>query len=170
MIEQERKSFFDEIVSILGTTEIFTAAGYILPDGSLLNLANEDICPDTTVRAYTHSDLKTFFGIDNNEILINGGIRIGFCEINNIPYAQIFLMEFQPTTEQWDKLDELLNLSSGTIDLEMDITPDVWGTGFYKRYTIKDTIKNMKKDMIDYINGDKTNIGHFNEGLGEKDL
>lgn len=169
MTEQERKKYFDDLVAALGTTEIWTAAGYILPDGSLLNLSNVEIYPDPNVCAYTHFDLKKFFGFDNNEIMLNGGVRIGFGDDTDIPYAQIILKDYSPSNSQWSKIEEMLHLEPQILDLEMNVTLQDTGTSFYKRYTSEDTIDDIKRDMAAYLEGDTTNYGSFSERTGIPD-
>ena len=169
MTEQERKKYFDDLIAAAGTTEIWTAAGYILPGGELLNLANEQIFPDPAVRVYTHRDMMKFFGFDNNEIMLNGGIRIGFGDDTDIPYAQIVLEDYSPSTSQWNRIEEMLLLEPQILDLEMNITLQDTGTSFYKRYTSEDTIYDIKRDMAAYLDGDTTNYGSFSERTGIPD-
>lgn len=170
MAKKPREEYFAELVSKVGTTEYFTAAGFILPDGTLLSLANVDIYPDPTVCAYTHDDLETFFGYKVENILSQGGIRIGYGDATDFPYAEIVLNEYTPTQEQWNKLEELFNSDPKILDLEMDILPGIPGTSFYRRYDARyNTIDDIKADTQDYINGDKTNLGSFSEKLGTQD-
>ena len=97
MAKKSREEFFNDLISKLGITDIWTAAGYIAPDGSLVNLSNVEVYPDPTVRYYTHADLEKFFGISQDEIMDNGGIRIGYGDTSDIPYAQIVLKQYQTT-------------------------------------------------------------------------
>lgn len=169
MTEQERKKYFDDLIAAAGTTEIWTAAGYILPGGELLNLANVEVFPDPAVRVYTHRDMMKFFGFDNNEIMLNGGIRIGFGDDTDIPYAQIVLEHYSPSSSQWSRIEEMLLLEPQILDLEMNTTLQDTGISFYKRYTSEDTINDMKRDMAAYLDGDTTNYGSFSERTGIPD-
>ena len=169
MTEQERKKYFNDLIAAAGTTEIWTAAGYILPGGELLNLANVEVFPDPAVRVYTHRDMMKFFGFDNNEIMLNGGIRVGFGDDTDIPYAQIVLEHYSPSSSQWSRIEEMLLLEPQILDLEMNITLQDTGTSFYKRYTSEDTINDMKRDMAAYLDGDTTNYGSFSERTGVPD-
>lgn len=170
-MDKTREEFFAEIVAQLGTTEIWTAAGFILPDGTLLDHSNVDIYPDPAVCVYNHKDLKSKFGIDSDEIMLKGGIRIGYGDTTDIPYAQIVLEQYNPTKAQWKKLKELLENEPGILDLEADMKLDQPMTGFYKRYYANEyTLTDMRDDVQAYANGDKTNIGSFSEKLGIPDL
>lgn len=168
---QTREEFFSGLVEHVGLTEYFTAAGFILPDGTLLSLANTDIYPDPTVCAYTHDDLEKFFGYKVEDILLNGAVRIGYGDATDIPYAEIVLKEYTPTLAQWNKINELLNTEPKIVDLEMNMNLNNLDTSFYKRYEAEyDTIEDMKADAQAYINGDKTNLGSFSEKLGTRDV
>lgn len=170
MTVKERQEYFSNLVEKLGITNIWTAAGYILPDGSLLDMSNTDIYPDPAVRVYTHPDLKKFFGFDSEEIMTLGGIRIGYGDITEEPYTQIVLSEYLPTEFQYTKLEELLNTAPFTIDLELNLDLHNLETSFYKKYRAEENdINDIKNDLQAYINGDTTNYGHFNEKFGELD-
>lgn len=170
MTEQERRQYFDDLIETLGTTDIWTAAGYILPGGELLDMSNEDVYPDPSVRVYTHPDLKKFFGFDSEEIMLLGGIRMGFGDENDLPYMQIVLTNYTPTEFQYVKIEELLNSEPYSIDLELNIDLEDLTTSFYKRYTAGNhTIEDIKADLQAYLNGDTTNYGHFNEKFGRPD-
>lgn len=170
MTEQERKQYFDSLVAATGTTNIWTAAGYIAPDGSLINLSNAEVFPDPAVRVYTHRDMKKFFGFDNDEIMINGGIRVGFGDDTDIPYIQIVLENYAPSTSQWSKIDELLSESPQILDVEMNLTLRDLERSFYKRYTAEEnTVTDIKRDMNAYIEGDTSNYGSFSERTGIPD-
>lgn len=171
MAEIDRNEYFEDIVTTLGTTDIWTAAGFIIPDGRLINLSNIEVYPDPTVRYYTHNDLEKFFGYAQDEILINGAIRLGYGDTSDIPYAHIVLQKYQPTAKQWEKIEELLNTEPKILDLELDLDIASPMTSFYKRYNAEEhTIRDIRADTQAYINGDKTNWGRFSEKLGIKDI
>lgn len=168
MTEQEKKEYFDGLKEAVGTTEIWTAAGFILPDGSLLDLADENVYPDITCCAYTHGDLEKFFGYKQEDIMKYGGVRIGYSDTTDNPYIQVDLSENIPTDTQWSKLNDLLNVSPYLIDVQMNYTSED-ATSFYKRYTKENnTITDLKRDMNNYLNGDTSNLGFFSEKLGEQ--
>jgi len=171
MVDPRQEAFFADLIEKRGITTNWNSAGFILPDGRLLDLADPQICVDVNIKAYTHKDMLKFFNYALFDIINNGGIRLGICKVNNIPYVQISLQKYQPTSEQWDTINELFNIEPHIIDFEITrvIREDMLGdpeNDFYKRYTIKDGIKSIKEDMLAYINGDKSNIGIYNEKIG----
>ena len=174
MVDPKQEDFFAELIEKRGITTNWNSAGFILPDGRLLDLSNPEICADINVRAYTHKDMLKFFNYSLVDIINNGGIRLGICDVNNIPYIQISPWKYQPTSEQWSTINELFDIEPHIIDFEITqvVREDMKGdpeNDFYKRYTIEDGIESMKSDMIAYINGDKSNIGVYNEKIGAAD-
>lgn len=167
-MQEIKEKFFNRLKDLLGVTDYWTAAGYLLPDGILLSFADENLNPDITQRVYAHSDLDLIFHCSQDDLLRYGGILVGYCEATDRPYVKIDLSENIPTTKQWSMLNELLNTEPYTIDLEMNKTSDN-RTAFYKRYTIEDSSTTMKRDMNNYINGDTTYLGTFCERLGIPD-
>ena len=166
-----RDEFFREIVERLGTTEIWTAVGYITPDGSMIDLSNVDLYPDPAVRYYTHNDFEKFFGYSQKSMLENGAIRMGYGDTNDIPYAHIVLKKYETTDQQWEKLGELLNTEPFKLDLEIDTDMEDTMNSFYKRYSAdRHSIRDMKTDVQTFLNGDKTNLGRFCEKLGVKEF
>ena len=168
MTPEERTAFFEDIINTLGTTDIWTAVGYILPDGSLVDFSNTEIYSDEATSVYTHHDVKALFGYSREDVLQNGGIRIGYSDTTDHPYAELLISSYDITSAQWARLDELLNTSPNTLDLQVlkDFTKSI---PFYKRYTMENTHIDMQSDISRYIDGDLSNAMTFNEKLGIPD-
>jgi hypothetical protein len=151
---------FDNIISYLGTTEKWEEAGFILPDGILVDMSAKDSGGDKGKRNLNHSDVKSF-GDTLNSMLDDGAIRVGYGS-SATPFVQISLRNGFPTGAQWARIDELLTLKPYRIDLEATMFGSDANnpkTNFYKQYTIQDSVKDMQNDLRAYFNGEKNNIG-----------
>ncbi len=168
MTPEERTEFLKDILDTLGTTDVWTAAGYIFPDGSLIDFSNTDVYADRAVRVYTHTDVKNLFGYSREDVLQNGGIRIGYSDTTDHPYAEILISEWGISSAQWERLNELLETPPYTLDLEVLKAFNNY-VPFYKRYTIENTSTDMQHDIMRYIDGDLSNAMTFNEKLGIPD-
>ena len=151
---------FDELINYLGTTEEWTEAGFILPDGTLLDMSGKEQGGEEEKRNLQHKDVKEF-GYSLADLLDKGAIRVGYGD-QPIPFIQISIKNGMPTSAQWDRIDELLSMSPYKLDFEATpegIDKDNPKTNFYKQYTLEDEIKDIKKDLQAYVKGDKSNIG-----------
>ena len=151
---------FDKLLSYLGTTEKWNEAGFILPDGSLVDMSGKSSGGSANNRNLEHKDVDSF-GYNLSELLDNGAIRVG-CDFVKPSFVQISIKNGTPTRAQWEKIDELLSTSPYKVDFE--VTPEGSDknnprTNFYRQYTIENEIKDIKQDLNAYINGDKTFIG-----------
>lgn len=151
---------FEDLVSFLGTTENWKEAGFILPDGRLVDMSGKNSGGEEDKRNLDHKDINNF-GYTLANLLDMGAIRVGY-DGTKPSFAQMSIKNNMPTSSQWKKIDELLMMTPNKLDLEA--TPDGDDkdnpkTNFYKQYTIEDDIKLMKQDLQAYINGDKSNIG-----------
>lgn len=170
MTDKEKQQFFNSLVEKMGTTPHWTATGFILPDGTMLNFSNTDIYPDPAVAVYTHEDLEKFFGYKQEDVLKYGGIRVGYCDANDKPFIQILFKDCEPTDFQWTKIDELLHTDTGELDVEANTILNNDSTAFYKKYVAStNTIDDIKDDLDAYLDGDTTNLGTYSEKLGIKD-
>lgn len=151
---------FDELLNYLGTTEEWSEAGFILPDGTLIDLSGKEQGGDEEKRNLQHKDVKEF-GYSLADLLDKGAIRLGYGD-QPVPFVQISLKQGMPTSAQWDRIDELLSMSPYKLDFEATMEgsdKDNPKTNFYKQYNLENEIKDIKKDLKAYIAGDKTNIG-----------
>lgn len=171
MTDKERKDYFDGLVAKMGTTTSWTATGFILPDGTMLNFSNTEIYPDPTVAVYTHEDMEQFFSYKYEDVLLYGGIRVGYCDANDKPFVQLWLKDCDPTDFQWAKLNELLNSETGELDVEAsNMVLNEASTSFYKKYIASEnSVNDIRNDLDAYLEGDTTNIGTYSEKLGIKD-
>ena len=153
-------NFFDELMNYLGTTEEWKEAGFILPDGTLLDLSGKEQGGDEDKRNLQHKDVREF-GYTLVDLLDNGAIRVGYGD-QPTPFVQVSLKNGMPTSAQWDRIDELISMAPYKLDFEATMEgsdKDNPKTNFYKQYNIESEIKDIKRDLQAYINGDKSNIG-----------
>lgn len=151
---------FDELIDYLGTTEEWSEAGFVLPNGTLIDLSGKELGGEEEKRNLQHKDVKEF-GYNLVDLLDKGVIRVGYGD-QPTPFVQISLKNGFPTSAQWERIDELLSTSPYKLDFEATLNgsdKDNPKTNFYKQYTLEDEVKDIKKDLQAYINGDKTNIG-----------
>lgn len=153
-------NFFDELMNYLGTTEEWTEAGFILPDGTLLDLSGKEQGGDEDKRNLQHKDVREF-GYSLVDLLDNGAIRLGYGG-QPIPFVQVSLKNGMPTSAQWDRIDEILSMAPYKLDFEATMEgsdKDNPKTNFYKQYDLESEIKDIKRDLQAYVKGDKSNIG-----------
>lgn len=153
-------NFFDELKNYLGTTTNWREVGFILPNGDLIDLSGKDAGGDTEKRNLQHKDISNF-GYSLAEILDNGAMRVGYDGTTNT-FVQFSIKNGFPTSTQWKLVDDLLSLPPYRVDIE--VTPegkdkDNPKTNFYKQYSLDDSIKNIKFDVVSFSKGDTSNIG-----------
>ena len=166
----------DEYLRVLeermGTTDSYSRAGYILPNGKLLDASMNNIY-DNDSRLLSHMDVR-FYGYKDNEMLHAGVIKFGECPMNEIPFVDMSLEYYFPTTEQLKVLDDILMKKPNQLDVEAkvsDNTVNKTDTAFYKRYDFVnngDTAKIIKNDLQFYKKGDRTYHGSYDEYSGEE--
>lgn len=153
-------NYFDELKNYLGTTNNWLEVGFILPNGDLVDMSGKDSGGDSDKRNLQHKDISSF-GYYLPELLDNGAIRIGYDGVKNT-FAQFSIKNGFPTSQQWKRIDDLLSMPPYRIDIEVTPTgedKDNPKTNFYKQYSIDDSIKNIKFDIVSFSKGDNSNIG-----------
>lgn len=150
----------EELVSYLGVTDNWREAGFILQNGDLLDMSGKSSGGNSDKRNLEHKDIKSF-GCSLDNLLDLGVIRVG-CDFIKPSFVQLSLKNVYPTSEQWKKIEDLLTTSPYKLDFEVTMEGSDRNnpkTNFYKQYTIENSIKEIKKDIAAYMNGDKTHIG-----------
>ena len=156
----------------IGITDSYDRAGYILPNGKLLDSSLDNIF-DNNSRLLSHMDVR-FYGFKDNEMLRAGVIKYGECPMNEIPFIDMSLEYFFPTNEQFAVLDDILCKKPNKLDVEAKLTDNTMNkanVAFYKRYDFVDegdTAKIIKHDLQFYIKGDRTYRGSYDEYSGEE--
>lgn len=156
----------------IGTVTEYNRAGYILPNGKLLDASLDNIFENND-RILSHMDVR-FYGFKDNEMLRAGVIKFGECPMNEIPFIDMSLEYFFPTSEQFDVLDDILCKKPNKLDVEAKLTDNTTNKideAFYKRYDFVnegDTAKIIKRDLQFYLKGDKTYHGCYDEYSGEE--
>lgn len=166
----------DKIMSIVkkhfGTTDKLTEAGYILPDGSLLDLSGAVYGATRTLeghRTLDHRDIRDAFeenndfpeGISMEDFINAGAIRFS-------PESYSFMMAHSPTAAQLKQIDFILqnneespSLFKKDINIELMSDASEWGNrdeSFYREWDKTDPdIKTIKRLTDSFYNGSGIN-------------
>ena len=143
-----------------GTTTNLKEAGYILNDGSLLDLSGKKMGGTAGRRSLDHREIVDAF-IDNedskyedigfNEFIDNGAIRY-------MPESDSFLIARMPSDSQFEQLKNIINKKNGEVSLELVTDMNNWGnsqTSFSKDYEQFSNPDKILDDIRTYYNGGK---------------
>lgn len=87
---------FKDVINKYGRTTEYKSAGYLLPDGTMINLTDK-----ATGRRVPHADVR-FTGLDELDFIYSGAIRL-------FPEFGYWSMTENPTQEQLDILEEYID-------------------------------------------------------------
>ena len=154
--DEQREALFDKAKAQFGLTNNFKVAGYMLPDGSLLNFSEANDGGDPNQRTLDHREIEGIIMDEGREydsrwmyladFMNEGAIRL-------LPeYAGINLMK-APTKEQRDRLFDFIYKYNGEVILE--IADERLNNVAYVEYDRRTSPSRIFRDID----------GYFNEGI-----
>lgn len=154
--DEQRQALFDKAKAQFGLTNNFNAAGYMLPDGSLLDFSEANDGGNPNQRSQDHREIEGIImdeGIEYDsrwmylaDFMNEGAIRL-------LPeYAGINLMK-APTKEQRQKLFDFIYKYNGEVILE--IADERLNNVAYVEYDRRTSPSRIFRDID----------GYFNEGI-----
>lgn len=143
-----------------GTTTNRREAGYILNDGSFLDMSGKKFGGPTGRRTLDHREIVDAF-LDNPKNTNN--LEIGFDEfidngaVRYMPETNSFFMSRTPTDEQISSIKNLLNYERGKSSFELVPNVKDWGldNNFRRDYKLWSDPNKIIDDIRIYFNGGK---------------
>ena len=152
---------FDEVAKeYFGTTTNLNEAGYILNDGSLLDLSGKNMGGMAGRRSLDHREINSAFIETENpdyedvgfyEFIDNGAIRF-------MPESNSFLIARMPSEKQFDELKKILDKKNGEVFIELVDEMKNWGReshSFKKEYEKFSKADKILDDVKTFFNGGK---------------
>lgn len=152
---------FDNIAKeYFGTTTNLNEAGYILNDGSLLDLSGKNMGGPAGRRSLDHREVNSAFietensdyeDVGFNEFIDNGAIRF-------MPESNSFLIARMPSEKQFDELKKILDKKNGEVFIELVDEMEYWGSeshSFRKEYERFSNANKILDDVRTFFNGGK---------------
>ena len=143
-----------------GLTDNVKEAGYILNDGSLLDLSGKKFGGPSNTRSMDHREIVDAF-LDNPNNTNN--LEIGFDEfidngaVRYMPENNTFFLSKTPSEQQINKIKELLELNNGQTSIEL--VPKVaewgWDNNFKRDYGLWSNPQKIIDDIRTYFKGGK---------------
>lgn len=120
---EQKQELFNKAKEIMGITSNIKAAGYILPDGALLDFSGSKFGSDDTSRRHVdHREIDNYLydaaqenpnlKTDMNDFMAEGAIRI-------LPESGTINLTVAPTKEQRSKIRDFIYRFNGAVDIEM---------------------------------------------------
>lgn len=154
--EEQREKLFEDAKAHYGVTKNFNAAGYMLPDGSLLDFSEANDGGDPNSRSLDHRDIEGII-MDNGveydsrwmyiaDFMNEGAIRL-------LPESAGINMIQAPTEEQRKKIFDFIYKYNGEVILE--INDERLNSVVYMEYDRRTSPARIFRDID----------GYFNEGI-----
>lgn len=152
---------FDNVTKeYFGTTTNLNEAGYILNDGSLLDLSGKNMGGVAGRRSLDHREVNSAFietenpdyeDVGFNEFIDNGAIRF-------MPEANSFLIARMPSEKQFDELKKIIDKKNGEVFIELVDEMEYWGSeshSFRKEYERFSNVDKILDDVRTFFSGGK---------------
>lgn len=145
---------FNRAIEYFGTTDNLNLAGYVLPDGTMLDFSGKKFGADGRQRQMDHREIGDAFdnNIDMDDFLKSGAIRIdgALGSIN---------AETMPTAAQWKVIERLVEKNADEISLEIGNYNDVLeNTTFSKvKSAIRGQLNNARSSLSQFLQGRRVN-------------
>ena len=162
--ENFKEELFETSKKVFGTTTNPKEAGYILPDGSMLDFSGKSEGGTPGIRAYDHRNITRLIDEEDggsekwNDIGMDEFINAG--AIRFIPESSAFHMTTKPDYDQLVKMRELVDSFDGEVIIEAS-TPGVTisksqGVGLYREYDKGTSWETIKRDVLQFYNTGRT--------------
>jgi hypothetical protein len=125
----------ERAITTFGLTDSFNEAGYILPDGRMLDFSGKREGGTPGNRAYDHRDIGRVLGIGGSEALWEFMSRTG--AIRSLPETGDLTIAKKPTSQQLYRIEEWADWfvhTKGTIGVEITPTRDAFMMGDYTAF------------------------------------
>ena len=139
-------------ISYFGLTNKLSETGYILTDGSLLDLSGKNFGGSPNIRSLDHRDVVKPLDRWNakmEEFINSGNIRY-------LPEGDKLLMSNMPTAKQLKVIENIINKTGGNITIELMGDANRWGMNkndFYNEY-VNASFNQVKRDINAFYKGD----------------
>lgn len=139
-------------IEYFGLTNKLSETGYILTDGSLLDLSGKNFGGSPNIRSLDHRDvLKPLepWRAKMEEFINSGNIRY-------LPEGDKLLMSNMPTSAQLKIIERIIDKTGGNITIELMGDANRWGMNkndFYNEYT-NTSFNQVKRDINAFYKGD----------------
>lgn len=151
--DEQREKLFEDAKAKYGTTKNFNAAGYMLPDGSLLDFSEANDGGDPNSRSLDHRDIEGII-MDNGveydsrwmyiaDFMNEGAIRL-------LPESAGINMIKAPTEEQRKKIFDFIYKYNGEVILE--INDERLNSVVYMEYDRRTSPARIFRDIDGYFN------------------
>lgn len=151
--DEQREKLFEDAKAHYGVTKNFNAAGYMLPDGSLLDFSEANDGGDPNSRSLDHRDIEGII-MDNGveydsrwmyiaDFMNEGAIRL-------LPESAGINMIKAPTEEQRKKIFDFIYKYNGEVILE--INDDRLNSVAYMEYDRRTSPARIFRDIDGYFN------------------
>ena len=154
--DEQREQLFDNAKEKFGLTNNFKVAGYMLPDGSLLDFSEANDGGDPNQRTQDHREVADLIMDEGREYEYRYEYVLDFVgegAIRVLPEYAGFQLSVPPTAEQRSKLMDYIYKYNG--EVIMEITDENGGPRVYMEYNKRTSPSRIFRDMD----------GFFNEGI-----
>lgn len=154
VIEEQKKKNLEynkAAKDYFGTTYKISEAGYILTDGSMLDLSGKKFGGPSNTRTVDHreiSDALENWKAGMEEFINSGNIRF-------MPEDNKFLLSNLPTPKQFKIIESIINQADGNVTVELMGDANKWGMNrndFYRDYEDA-SFNDIKRDISAFFNG-----------------
>lgn len=154
--DEQREQLFDNAKEKFGLTNNFKVAGYMLPDGSLLDFSEANDGGDPNQRTQDHREVADLIMDEGREYEYRYEYVLDFVgegAIRMLPEYAGFQLSVPPTAEQRSRLMDYIYKYDG--EVIMEITDENGGPRVYMEYNKRTSPSRIFRDMD----------GFFNEGI-----
>ena len=161
---KEQKKVVDAAVDYYGLTDDINEAGYILPDGGLLDFSGKGMGGMPGRRAFDHREIAAAFDeevigkpspfpelVVMEEFINAGNIRF-------LPESGTFLMAHKPTPAQYRIIERVMDQRNGEIQIEFVSDAEKWGEhiaeNFYYETPEYSSIQDVKRLANAFFDGE----------------
>lgn len=174
---KEQKKVVDAAVDYYGLTDDINEAGYILPDGGMLDFSGKGMGGMPGRRAFDHREIAAAFDeevigktspfpelVVMEEFINAGNIRF-------LPESGTFLMAHKPTPAQYRTIERVMDQRNGEIQIEFVSDAEKWGShideNFYYEMPEYSSIQDVKRLANAFFDGEGITQGMLT--LSEED-
>ena len=150
--EEQKDKLFEEAKRKYGATNNFNAAGYMLPDGTLLDFSEANDGGNPNQRSLDHRDIEGIIMDEGREYDTRYHYIVDFVNegaIRMLPESAGFQLSVPPTAEQRSRLMDYFYKHNG--EVIMEITNENGGNEAYVEYDRRTSPSRIMRDMDGYF-------------------
>lgn len=155
--EEQREKLFEDAKAHYGVTNNFNGAGYMLPDGSLLDFSESNDGGDPNHRSLDHRDIEGLIMDEGKVYDSRYHYVIDFVKegpIRMLPEYAGFQLSVPPTKEQRSRLMDYIYKHNG--EVIMEITDQDGSPRVYMEYNKRTSPSRIFKDMNEFFDNGTT--------------